>query len=121
MVWGVVQGALTGTSEGEGLSVQGALPDWVARMLLVSAALLTLAPMVLLVLESGIRRGVTHTWLTPAILVGALLPLAILLPYAQKLPPQVLWGYWLYFAIAGGLSILEGYRTWNVRPRRAAA
>ena len=119
VVWGVVHGALFGA--GEGLSVQGEVPDWMARMLMASAALLILAPMLLVALEAGMRRGVARSWLTPAILVGSLLPLALLLPYARTLPPQVLWGFWLYLTIAGGLSVLEGYKTWNGRPRRAAA
>lgn len=112
----ILQEALFGVSQSQ--PVQRVVPDGIGRVLMASAALLIVAPLVMLALNREPRIGSTRSWLPLAILVGGLLPLAILLPYATTLPPQTLWGFWLYLVVAGSLIIVEAYRVWSNRPRR---
>lgn len=119
VVFGILQEALFGAHDA--LPGQNAVPEGIGRVLMASAALLILAPVLMLALDSGSRKAPSRSWQQTIILVGGLLPLAILLPYATTLPPQALWGFWLYLAVAAGLIVAEAYRAWTHRPRRAMA
>ncbi len=119
VVVGILQEALFGGNNAK--PIRSVVPEGIGRVLMASAALLILAPIVMLALDGGPRNGPARTWLPLAILVGGLLPLAILLPYAATMPPQALWGFWLYLAIAGSLIAVEAYRVWSIKPRSAPA